>query len=101
MGKPFRSVSGDRVPPHIAFIDPNDDVQVLGRDVTEDALTCDVHAVLDTSAWGQLGPMAEVVKKTAARKVVIDHHVSQDDMSAAVFKDTSSESTGRLVLQAI
>jgi phosphoesterase RecJ-like protein len=90
IGKTVRIVNGDPVPPHIAFIDPNRDVQVLGRDVTEDSLTCDVHAVLDTSAWGQLGPMAEVVKKTAARKVVIDHHVSQDDMSAAVFKDTSS-----------
>jgi phosphoesterase RecJ-like protein len=45
--------------------------------------------------------MADVVKTTAARKVVIDHHVSQDDMGAQVFKDTTSESTGRLVLQAV
>src|SRR5262249_28658291 len=35
------------------------------------------------------------------RRIVIDHHVSQDDMSAEVFKDTSSDSTGRLILQAI
>ena len=58
-------------------------------------------AVLDTSAWSQLGPMADVVRNTSARRVVIDHHVSQDDMSAEVFKDTTSESTGRLILQAI
>jgi phosphoesterase RecJ-like protein len=32
---------------------------------------------------------------------VIDHHVSQDDLGAIVFKDTASESTGRLILQAI
>src|SRR4029078_12509940 len=64
-------------------------------------LKSDVLAVLDTSAWSQLGPMADVVRNTSARRVVIDHHVSQDDMSAEVFKDTSSESSGRLVLQAI
>jgi phosphoesterase RecJ-like protein len=101
LGKTVRIVNGDPVPPHIAFIDPNRDVQVLGRDVSEDALKSDVFAVLDTSAWGQLGPMADVVKRTQSRKVVIDHHVSQDDMGAEVFKDTMSESSGRLVLQAI
>jgi len=101
LGKTVRIVNADPVPPHIAFIDPNHDVQVLGQDVTEADLKSDVLAVLDTSAWSQLGPMADVVRNTAARRVVIDHHVSQDDMSATVFKDTSSESTGRLILQGV
>src|SRR6186997_1467077 len=101
LGKTVRIVNGDPVPPHIAFIDPNRDVKVLGRDTTEADLKSDVLAVLDTSAWSQLGPMGDVVRNTSARRVVIDHHVSQDDMSAEVFKDTSSESSGRLVLQAI
>jgi phosphoesterase RecJ-like protein len=101
MGKEVRIVNGDPVPPHIAFIDPRKDVKVLGRDVAAESLSCDVLAVLDTSAWGQLGPMADVVRHTEARKVVIDHHVSQDDLGAAFFKDTSAESTGRLILEAI
>jgi phosphoesterase RecJ-like protein len=101
LGKTVRIVNGDGVPPHIAFIDPNHDVKVLGRDVAATDLACDVHAVLDTSAWAQLGPMADVIRSTSARKIVIDHHMSQDDLGAAVFKDTTSESTGRLVLQAI
>ena len=101
LGKTVQIVNADPVPPHISFIDPNRDVKVLGRDTTEADLKSDVLAVLDTSAWSQLGPMADVVRNTSARRVVIDHHVSQDDMSAEVFKDTSSESTGRLILQAI
>jgi phosphoesterase RecJ-like protein len=101
LGKTVRIVNADPVPPHIAFIDPERDVQVVGRDTTDADLKCDVLAVLDTSAWSQLGPMADVVRKTAARRVVIDHHISQDDMGAEVFKDTISESSGRLVLEAI
>ncbi len=101
LGKTVRILNGDPVPPHIAFIDPMHDVEVLNGDTIESPLNCDVLAVLDTSAWSQLGPMAEIVKKTGSRKVVIDHHVSQDDMGAKVFKETSSESTGRLILQAI
>jgi phosphoesterase RecJ-like protein len=57
--------------------------------------------VLDTSAWGQLGAMAEVLRTTPARRVVIDHHVSGDDLGAVVLKDTLAEATGRLVLEAI
>jgi bifunctional oligoribonuclease and PAP phosphatase NrnA len=101
LGKAVRIVNGDPVPPHIAFIDPGHDVEVLGRDVQPAELAPDVLAVLDTSAWSQLGPMADVVRRSTARKIVIDHHVSEDDLGAEVFKDTESESTGRLILQAI
>ncbi len=101
LGKKVQIINADSVPPHIGFIDPNRDVNVLGTNITATDIKCDVLAVLDTSAWSQLGPMADVVRATSARRIVIDHHVSQDDMSAEVFKDTSSESTGRLILQAI
>lgn len=100
-GKTVRIINGDPVPPHIAFIDPNRDVEVLGRDVSEPHLACDVLVVLDTSAWGQLGPMADVVRRSTAQKIVIDHHVSQDDFGAIMLKDPTAESTGRLVLEAI
>jgi bifunctional oligoribonuclease and PAP phosphatase NrnA len=101
LGKTVRIVNGDSVPPHIGFIDPNHDVLVLEQDVSADDVECDVHVVVDTSAWSQLGPMADVIRNSSARKVNIDHHVSQDDLGAAVFKDVTSESTGRLILQAI
>jgi phosphoesterase RecJ-like protein len=100
LDKKVRIVNGDPVPPHIAFIDPDRDVQVLGRDVQAVDLNCDALLVLDTSAWGQLGPMADVVRQSTARKAVVDHHASQDDMGALLFKDTAAEATGRLVLQA-
>jgi phosphoesterase RecJ-like protein len=100
-GKTVRIVNGDVVPPHIAFIDPNHDVEVLGRDVSAADLRCDVLVVLDTSAWSQLGPMADVVRRSPAQKIVIDHHLSEDDFGALMFKDPTAESTGRLVLEAI
>jgi len=101
IGKQVRIVNGDAVPPHIAFIDQNRQVKVLGRNVTDGDLACDAIGILDTSAWGQLGPMADVVRSSAARKFVIDHHVSQDELGGTMFKDPDAESTGRLVLQAI
>lgn len=101
LGKKVRIVNGDDVPNHIRFIDPRGQIEVIGSGVTEaEVHMADVHMVLDTSAWGQLGPMADVIRNSPAKKVVIDHHVSGDDLGAVVFKDTESESNGRLVLQA-
>ncbi len=103
LGKTVRIVNADAVPPHIAFMDPNGSVQVLGVDVTHDELVDDVDViiVLDTSAWQQIGPMGEVLRESSAANVVIDHHVSGDDLGAMLFKDDSAEANGRLVLEAI
>jgi phosphoesterase RecJ-like protein len=101
LGKQVRVVNADPVPPHIAFIDSHGDAEVLGKDVQAADVTPEVLVVLDTSAWSQLGPMAEVVRNSSACKVIIDHHASQDDLDAIVFKDTSAEAAGRLVLDAI
>ncbi len=101
LGKRVRIVNGDEVPRHVEFIDPLQRIEMLDRDLSgAEALSdLDVLVVVDTSAWGQLGPMAEVVRQFAGKKIVIDHHVSQDDMQAQVFKDASAEATGRLILE--
>ena len=99
-GKRVQIVNGDQVPKHISFVDPGQRIQTLGNGVEAlDLLGLEVLIVVDTSAWIQLGPMAEVVKNFPGQRVVIDHHVSQDDMQATVFKDSSAEATGRLILE--
>jgi phosphoesterase RecJ-like protein len=44
--------------------------------------------------------MAMVLRSTKAKKLVLDHHVSEDDLGAEPFKNTQAEATGRLVLEA-
>jgi len=44
--------------------------------------------------------MSDVIRNTRAKKIVLDHHVSADDLDAEPFKDTQAEATGRLVQQA-
>lgn len=101
LGKTVRIVNAQATPPNLEFIDPGRKILALGRDITpEQAADCDVLMVLDTSAWIQLGAMADVVRATRARKLIVDHHVSQDDLGAELFKDTSAEATGRLVVDA-
>ena len=98
LGKQVSIVNHDATPGNIAFIDPDGKIQSLGNGVTLDSIPeHDVFVVLDTSAWVQLGDMGEALKASTATKIVIDHHVSSDDLGATEFKDTQCEATGRLV----
>jgi phosphoesterase RecJ-like protein len=101
LGKEALLVNAFELPPNLRFLDPAGRLKQLGTAVSRDSLDAiEVILVLDTSAWAQLGDMGEVIRTTRAKKVVLDHHVSGDDLGAELFKDTSAEATGRLVAEA-
>ncbi len=102
MDKRVRIVNAQETPPNLAFIDPRREILAYGVDVTNDQLSdCDLVVILDTSAWVQLGAFRQFLESTSARKIVLDHHVGQDDLGAILFKNTSAEATGRLVVEAV
>ena len=101
LGKDVVIVKGHSTPLNLAFIDPTQRIRTIGEDIQlEDLEDREVLMVLDTSAWAQLGPMGDVLKATSAKKIILDHHVSSDDLGAEPFKNTEAEATGRLVLEA-
>jgi phosphoesterase RecJ-like protein len=101
LGKNVIIVNAQTTPPNLAFIDPDKKLKTLGVDVQPFHLEgIEVLLVLDTSAWAQLGTMAEVVRETKAHKAILDHHVGEDDLEAELFKNSQAEATGRLVVEA-
>ncbi len=101
LGKSVLLCNPFAVPRHLQFLDPVGRMKQLGKDVPPTALEdYEVLIVLDTSAFAQLGAMADVLRTTGLRKVVIDHHVSEDALGAEMFKDVDAEATGRLVVEA-
>ena len=101
LGKEVLIVNAHPIPPHLKFIDPSGKIQTLGSDIKPEQLEgFDALIVVDTSAWIQLGEMADVVRTTRATRMVLDHHASEDDLLAEQFKDSTAEATGRLVVEA-
>ena len=101
VGKTVKIVNPSDLPPNLAFLDPQGKHDKLGTDTAAKSIeSADVLIVLDTTAWAQLGDMGEVIRTTGARKLVVDHHVSGDDLGAELFKDSQAEATGRLVVEA-
>lgn len=102
LGKEVTIANGHATPPNLAFIDPLKKIKTLGVDVQPAELMrgFDALIILDTSAFAQLGAMTEVVQGTDAMKLLVDHHVGEDDLKAEHFKNTTAEATGRLVMEA-
>lgn len=99
-GKKVRIINAHPTPPSLEFIDPDAAIEVLDRDVAAVDIKPDCVLILDTSAWKQLGEMGDVIRSLTCDKMVLDHHVGEDDLGATFHKDTSAEATGHLVVQA-
>ena len=100
LGKDVRIVNAQATPPNLRWIDPERRIESLAEQVRPaDLADRDLFVVLDTSALAQLGAMGDVAKSMRDRVLVIDHHVSEDDLSDMWFKDTSAEATARIVYE--
>ena len=100
LGKDVRIVNAQATPPNLRWIDPERRIESLAEQVRPAYLADrDLFVVLDTSALAQLGAMGDVAKSMRDRVLVIDHHVSEDDLSDMWFKDTSAEATARIVYE--
>lgn len=100
-GKQVTIVNATAPPTNLFFLNPDNRIQKLGEDVQRaDLPEFDVQVIVDTSAWQQLGAMADVIKGKNVTRVVIDHHISSDNMGAVEFKDTTSAAAGELVFEA-
>jgi phosphoesterase RecJ-like protein len=100
MGRKVQMVIASSWPPRYTFLDPERRIQryVPPGDAHKDV---EVIVVLDTGTWNQLGEFGDFLKASKAKKIVIDHHISQDDLGGVLLQDTASEATGRLVYEAV
>ena len=98
LGKTVQIINTSPTPANLYFLDPSREVMQLGVGATvADVAAAEVHFVVDTSSWMQLSDVGKAMRDSTARRVVIDHHVSADDLGALEFKDTQSEATGSLI----
>src|SRR3954469_21722706 len=89
MGKSVRMVISSIWPPRYNFLDPERRIARFAPpgDEYRDA---DAVVILDTGTWNQLGDFGKFLPMLSCPKLVVDHHVSQDDLGATRLVDTSA-----------
>jgi phosphoesterase RecJ-like protein len=99
-GKTSRLVVASVLPPRYDFLDPARRIQRF-EPPGDDCRGAEAVIVLDTGTWNQLGDFGNLLRSLSVPKVVIDHHVTQDDLGALRLVDPTAEATGRLVFEAV
>ena len=100
LGKSVLMAVASTFPPRYGFLDPGRRV-ALFLPPGEDFRQVDAVLVLDTGTWNQLGFFAPFLQSLDVPKLVIDHHLTQDDLGATRLVDTDAEATGRLAREAM
>ena len=101
-GKDVRVVNASPTPPRYDFLDPE-------RTISNISALRSGRPTWPTVKWrsssisrpGTSLATWPSISAVSRPRVVIDHHLSQDDLGATFLKDTSAEATGILVMRAI
>jgi phosphoesterase RecJ-like protein len=99
-GKSVQMTVASAVPPRYDFLDHDQRIQRY-RPPGSEFRQSQAIVVLDTGTWNQLGDFGVFLRDFPSDRVVIDHHLTQDDLGALRLVDASAEATGRLVFEAI
>jgi len=79
-------------------------VPVLGNDITTGQLNgglfddCDLVIIIDTNSYVQLPQFDEWIRNTHKKVLVIDHHVTTDNLGDVELIDTTAAAAGEIVL---
>ena len=92
-------------PVFLSWMKGNDEVIVYneGKEVRSAALVADAELIfcLDFSNLSRINELGELVRQSAAEKVLIDHHLEPEDFATYSFWTTEAPSTAELVFQLI
>ena len=100
LGKQVRLIVAGKWNSHYDFLDSDRRIkrfELPGAEYRD----AEVIVILDTGTWNQLGDFGTFLKSMNVPKVVVDHHMSRDDLGALELRDATAEATGRLVVEAI
>ena len=101
LGKKVSIINASAPPANLSFMNPPGVILKLNDTVTKaNVPKTDVVVIVDTSAGQQLGNMADVIQASPAKRVIIDHHVSSEEMGAIELKDVTAAATGELICEA-
>ena len=101
MGKNVSIINCSETPKNYIFLDKEKKIENYETSLDKKILSCDVIMVLDTNSGSRLKSMENIVKTSTAKKIIIDHHLDEENFCDFYFTDTSLASTGEIVYNLI
>lgn len=104
-GHTVQVITPSDYPVFLAWMPGNEEVLAYDKAratlVNEKVQAAEIIFCLDFSALGRIYDMADMVRQSAARKVMVDHHLEPENFAEFVQWDPSSASTAQLIYKLI
>jgi phosphoesterase RecJ-like protein len=104
-GHQVKVITPSDYPDFLAWMPGNDDVLIFHKDRPAPAERfvneAEVIFCLDFSSLKRINELGEIVARSAARKVLVDHHLEPEDFAEFVQWDTTAASTAELIYDLI
>lgn len=101
LGKKFWIINHSPTPENFIFLDEENLIQKYDANLDEYILNADVLLAVDFNSLGRTRSMMEVLTKSKAYKVIIDHHRNPQNFVNEVFYDIDEPATGNIIYKII
>lgn len=101
LGKEFLIVNHSPTPDNYLFLDEEKLIHKYNSSFDEQILNADVLIAVDFNTIGRTRSMVEILQKTKAYKIIIDHHRNPQNFVNEIFIDVDAAATGILIYDLI
>lgn len=101
LGKKFLIVNHSPTPDNFLFLDEEKLINKYDSTYDEQILNADVLIAVDFNTVGRSRSMVEIIQKTKAYKIIIDHHRNPQNFVDEIFIDIDAAATGILIYNLI
>jgi len=96
-GKKVKIINQSETPDNLLFLTKLFPVETYSSNLDHHILNTECFCVVDTNSLKRFSAMAEVVKKSKAYKICIDHHLEQEPFADLYVIDTEVPAAGELL----
>lgn len=101
LGKKFWIINHSLTPENFIFLDEEKLIQKYDAKLDDYILNADVLLAVDFNSLGRARSMMQVLEKSKAYKVIIDHHRNPQNFVNEIFYDIDEPATGNIIYKLI
>jgi phosphoesterase RecJ-like protein len=101
LGKKFWIINHSPTPENFVFLDEENLIQKYDSKLDDYILNADVLLAVDFNSLGRARSMMQVLEKSKAYKVIIDHHRNPQNFVNEIFYDIDEPATGNIIYKLI
>jgi len=101
LNKKFWIINHSPTPENYLFLDEEKLINRYNSDFDDKILSADVLIAVDFNTIGRTRSMVEVLEKSKAYKIIIDHHRNPQNFVNEIFFDIDEPATGNIIYKLI